>query len=268
VNRSPQYNLRATTLADVRELFETHHGYKSVSNLATYCFAVFEDDRPVAAYAWQPPPPGSAKSVCPEAPQGVLSLSRMVAVDRQDRRLKHISKPLRRQMNHMIDRTRWPVLVTYSDEGQGHNGFVYECSGWIPTVKHRALVHENAAGSRSSSYSNGRCGTRNLVHVGSTMIQRWENRICAKGEADAWMKSHGWRQVEIAGKTWKSGRQAHTYIRAAADHSDAIEDFVESTRRVGTPRSSREPEQIRGDGITAPEPVSSTNLETPTEATP
>jgi hypothetical protein len=33
-------------------------------------------------------------------------------------------------MNVLIDRTRWPVLVTYSDIGQGHTGHVYKCSGW------------------------------------------------------------------------------------------------------------------------------------------
>ena len=222
MNRSPKYDLRETTLDVVRALFETHHGYKSVSNSATYCFAVFEDDEPVAAYAWQPPPPGAAKSVCPEAPQGVLSLSRMVATPRPTddppgtRRLKHISKPLRRQMDHLIDRTRWPALVTYSDEGQGHNGFVYECSGWTATVKRKTPINENAAGARCSSYSNGKHGTRDLVRVGSTMIQRWENHVCTKGEAAVWMESHGWRRVPLVGKTWKSGRQAHTYVRVAA----------------------------------------------------
>jgi hypothetical protein len=219
VNRGPSYDLREVPLAKVRALFEAHHGYKSVSASATYCFGVFEDSEPVVAYAWQPPPPGAAKSVCPEAPQGVLSLSRMVAVPRKDRRLRHISKPLRRQMNHLIDRTRWPVLITYSDEGQvndkgePHNGFVYECSGWTATVRHRAPVHESIDGARCSSYSAGKHGTRDLVHVGSTWIQRWESHACAKGAADAWMALYGWERVALLGKTWKSGRQAHTYVR-------------------------------------------------------
>lgn len=213
MSRSPKYDLRETTLDVVRALFETHHGYKSVSRSATYCFAVFEDGEPVAAYAWQPPPPGAAKAVCPEAPHGVLSLSRMVAVPKESRQLKHISKPLRRQMNHLIDRTRWPVLVTYSDEGQGHNGFVYECSGWTKTIKRKAPVNENADGARCSSYSNGKHGRRDLIRKGFTWIQRWENRVCSPGEAANWLPDHGWRRVLIPGKTWKSGRQAHTYVR-------------------------------------------------------
>lgn len=220
--KPPAYDLRTATRDEVIELFEKHHGYKSASASMTYCFAVFEDGAPVAAYAWQPPPPGAAKSVCPEAPQGVLSLSRMVAVPKEQRRLKHISKPLRRQMNHLIDRTRWPVLVTYSDEGQvndkgdPHNGFVYECSGWTPTVRNKRPVNENADGTRCSSYSNGKHGRRELTRVGYTWIQRWENRVCSTGEAANWMTDHGWVRVPVPGKRWANGNQAHTYVQRRA----------------------------------------------------
>ena len=213
MTKAPAYDLRPATRADVLSLFETYHGYKSLSASMTYCFAVFEDGKAIAAFAWQPPPPGAAKAVCPEAPQGVLSLSRMVAVDRANRRLKHISKPLRRQMSHMIDRTRWPVLVTYSDEGQGHNGFVYECSGWARTLRSKRPISEDATGARRSSYSNGKHGTRELTRVGFTWIQRWEQRVCPSGFAALWMSSHGWKQTAIPGKTWKNGKQAHTYVR-------------------------------------------------------
>lgn len=211
--KSPSYDLRLVTRDDVVALFEQYHGYKSVSASMTYCFAVFENGAPVAAYAWQPPPPGAARAVCPEAPQGVLSLSRMVAVPKTERQLKHISKPLRRQMNHMIDRTRWPVLVTYSDEGQGHNGFVYQCSGWSPTVRSKRPVYEDDNGARRSSYSNGKHGRRELVKAGHTWIQRWEHRVCPSGEADTWMTSHGWVRVPVPGKRWANGNQAYTYIQ-------------------------------------------------------
>jgi hypothetical protein len=143
----------------------------------------------------------------------------MVAVKKKDRRLKHISKPLRRQMAHLIDRTRWPVLVTYSDKGQvndkgePHNGFVYQCSGWTATTLRKAQVNENSSGARCSSYSNGRHGSRDLIRAGSTLIQRWENWICPEGTAAIYMARHGWERVPLPGKVWKSGRQAYTYIR-------------------------------------------------------
>lgn len=205
-------------------LFEAHHGYRSLSECITYCFAVFEAGVPVAAFAWQPPPPGAAKSVCPEAPSAVLALSRMVAVPRTERRLQHISKPLKRQMRDLIDRSRWPVLVTYSDEGQGHTGHVYKCSGWQKTTRKRAQVHETTDGRRASVYSAGKRNARDLVRVEGTWIQRWEHRVCAVGEAAAWLARHGWTRVVIEGKTWANGSQAHRWVRTAFDDRALVLD--------------------------------------------
>ncbi len=206
----PTFDLRRTDQKAVRALFEQHHGYKSLGQAST-CFAVFEDGRAVAAFAWQPPPPGAAKSVCPEAPAGVLSLSRMVAVPKGQRRLKHISKPLKVQMHRLIDRTRWPVLVTYSDEGEGHTGYVYKCSGWTPTTRSKADVSENETGSRVSKYSNGR--RSHAQRTGFTWIQRWEHRVCPPGAAAEWMKAAGWSRIAIEGKVWANGSQRHTWVR-------------------------------------------------------
>jgi hypothetical protein len=208
----PNYDLRACRLADVVELFRTFHGYKSVGNAATYTFAVFENDKPVAAFVWAPPPPGAARSVCTEAPHAVLALSRMVAVPKTQRILKHISKPLRHQMTHMIDRTRWPVLITFHDEGQGHNGFVYKCSGWTQTTRTRRPIYTNDKGERASSYSNGIHGKRSLTKNGHTWLQRWENWICERGQAAQHLLKHDWVRVPL-GKIWRSGNQAFTYDR-------------------------------------------------------
>jgi hypothetical protein len=170
------YDLRPCSMAVVRALCAIHHGYGSAGNSATYAFAVYEGDRPVAAYAWQPPPVGAARRVYPEAPSGVL-----VAVPRAERMLNHVSRPLRQQMRRLIDRGRWPVLVTYSDEGQGHTGHVYKCSGWERTERARRPYFTDASGARASSYSNGAHGGRDLRYAGTTMIQRWEHWACGRG---------------------------------------------------------------------------------------
>lgn len=203
------------TLDEVRDLCERFHGYGSAGNAAVYSFGVFEDDALVAAYAWQPPPVGAVRAVCPEAPQGVLALSRMVAVPKDARRLKHVSKPLRAQMKREIDRTRWPVLLTYSDEGQGHTGYVYKCSGWEATTRARRPYFVDKDGRRASSYSNGRHGDRDLARGGHTFMQRWEHWACPRGDAYRWMYAHGWRRLPIPGKTWRSGNPAFTYEKAA-----------------------------------------------------
>lgn len=204
-------DLRPCSLDEVRSLVERFHGYQSMGSTATYAFAVYERDLAVAAFSWQPPPPGSAKSVCPEAPFAVLSLSRMVAVPKTDRNLKHISKPLMLQMKKFIDRTRWPVLVTYSDEGQGHTGYVYQCAGWSPTSRTTATTYE-VDGRRISSYSCGRSSRPQNSIKGKTILQRWEHWACLRGSADRFLKMHGWQRVPIPGKVWASGSPAFKLI--------------------------------------------------------
>lgn len=200
------------TLSEVEHLFRQHHGYKSVGGLATYCFAVREADNIVAAYTWQPPPPGCAKSVCPEAPEGVLSLSRMVAVPKTERNLKHVSKPLMEQMKKLIDRTRYPVLVTFSDSSLNHTGYVYQCSGWTKTRTSHNAYYENPKGERTSIYSNGGKMV-NVSKKGVTVLQRWEHRICEPGSTAEYMRANGWIREEIPGKKYRSGNPAYRYVK-------------------------------------------------------
>jgi hypothetical protein len=205
-------NVVQVQLDVVRDLCVRYHGYGSAGGVAVYSFAVYEHEVPVAAFSWQPPPPGAAKSMCPEAPAGVLSLSRMVAVPHEQRALRHISKPLRVQMHKLIDRTRWPVLVTYSDEGQGHTGHVYKCSGWQPTTRTRVAVRTHADGSRASRYANGSTGGRELVRAGWTWVQRWEHWACKRAESATWLQAHGWERVET-GRVYRSGAPGFKYMR-------------------------------------------------------
>lgn len=204
-------DLRSCALSDVEHLFAEFHGYKSVGRAATYCFAVYEDGAPVAAFVWNPPPPGAAKALS-AAPggAGVLALSRMVAVPQDTRRLKHISKPLRRQMRDRIDRGRWPVLVTYSDASLGHTGHVYRCSGWQEDGQRLRAYCENSDGQRRSMYSSGR--RSQATPTGTTTLTRWVHRACPTGTEEAWMAAHGWRRVPSAGRVWASGKPAFSWI--------------------------------------------------------
>lgn len=209
-----KFDLRAVQISDIEHLFERFHGYGGCGKLKTYAFAVFEKDLPIAAYIWLQPPIGAARSVCPEAPEGVLALSRMVAVPKDERRLKHISKPLKAQFN-IIDRGRYPVLITYSDEGQGHTGYVYKCSGMEMTLRSKVPYFVDSTGKRVSAYSNGKMRTSELTRGGTTFIQRWEHWICAKGEAAAHMAREGWVKEPIPGRVWRSGNQAHRIVKHA-----------------------------------------------------
>lgn len=206
--------IEACSLETVRDLCALHHGYGGAGGVSVYNWCVMEDKKAVAAFSWQPPAPGAATSVCPEHPAGVLALSRMVAVERPDRVLRHISKPLRRQMRSLIDRTRWPVLVTFSDEGQGHIGHVYKCSGWTKTTRKRVPIFEDGDGRRTSRYSNGKTGSRALIRIGWTFVQRWEHRVCPVGETAQYAEAQGWRRVP-SGRTYRSGHAAFRWERVS-----------------------------------------------------
>lgn len=223
----PKYDLREVTVGQVRHLFEAHRAYRSAGRVCTYAFAVFEPEpgererereRVVAAYLWQPPPPQAARSVCTVCSQGVLALSRMVAVPREGRALNHVSKPLRRQMRVLIDRTRWPVLITYSDESVGHDGYVYKCSGWLKTERNLADTYTTSDGRRASRYSNGITKPPEGAERGEAWIQRWEHWAAGGPEdqdpARALLEAR-WERVPVPGKFWRSGKPAHTYqVRA------------------------------------------------------
>lgn len=206
---APSYQLVETRLADVRHLFAENHAYASTGKVCVYVYAVIEDARPVAAFLWQPPPPGASRSVCIDCPQGVLALSRMVAVPRNERRLRHVSKPLRAQMIRKIDRSRWPVLVTYSDESVGHTGHVYKCSGWTKTTRKKVATF-TLDGRRVSRYSAGRTRVPEGAERGEAWIQRWEHWIAPDPAA---IFAASWRAEIVPGRTWRSGNLRQTYVR-------------------------------------------------------
>ena len=202
-------DIRTCELSEVERLCAAHHAYGGAGGTAVYCFGVYEDGALVAAFSWQPPPPGAALSTCREVPGGVLALSRMVAVPKDQRALRHISKPLRVIMRRLIDRTRWPVLITYSDESKGHTGHVYKCSGWQPTIKRKSAAYEDDDGRRVSVYSNGKQRPKALKRAGSKVTQRWEHWASTTPLAD--MTAAGWHRVPVEGKSWRSGAQAYKW---------------------------------------------------------
>lgn len=195
----------------VRHLFQKYHGYKDAGN-AGEVWACFERGKAVAAWTWQPPPPGAARLIAPECPSAVLSLSRMVATPRGEREW-HISKPLRWIMRHGLDRGRWPSLITYADTGEGHSGHVYKCSGWkkdgeVESVRYGDPKRPEV---RRSIYAAGK-RKQGLVVVGRTVLIRFVHRVCPKGQEKMWIAKHGWRR-EFNGKYWRNGAKQYEWVR-------------------------------------------------------
>jgi len=154
--KDPAYDLRRCSLADVRALCIAHHGYRSAGNTAVYAFGVYEDGRIVAAYAWQPPPPGAARSVCPEAPYGVLALSRMVAVPREERALRHVSRPPGKGVGAADPRDGWPHFLRLARIYQLRAVLAENVAG-LTHQKHRPYLEHLAAELEALGYVVPRC---------------------------------------------------------------------------------------------------------------
>jgi hypothetical protein len=82
---------------------------------------------------WLPPIRQAALSVHPGDPRGVLALSRLAVDDEVP--VNGASFLLAASMR-ALDRSRWPVLLTYADTRHGHTGAIYRATGW----RHLGLV--------------------------------------------------------------------------------------------------------------------------------
>jgi hypothetical protein len=124
------YAVRDVDLGSALWLVEAYHYAGGAANTATYLHGLFAQGQPwvcLGAAWWIPPTKHAAIASFPENWQGVLSLSRLVihpAVPKNG-----ASFLLGRSMA-MIDRERWPCLVTYADEWRGHTGGIYRATNW------------------------------------------------------------------------------------------------------------------------------------------
>jgi hypothetical protein len=114
-----------------QSLVRSWHYSAGGSNTAVYTFGLWRRDdwldiHAVAVSWWLPPTKTAALSIS-ENWNGVLALSRLVAKPGAP---KNTCSFLVRHSMRMIDRVRWPTLVSYADEWQGHSGAIYLACGW------------------------------------------------------------------------------------------------------------------------------------------
>lgn len=127
------WRVRPVSLDCARAMVVAHHYGKGGSNTAVATFGVmpadtiFEAD--AVAVAWfLPPTKICGASVWPDDPQAVVALSRLVATPAAP---KNTASFLLRHAVRLLDRERWPIVVTFADEWQGHTGGIYRAAGWI-----------------------------------------------------------------------------------------------------------------------------------------
>lgn len=118
---------------DVAErLVQRFHYAAGAANTATYLHGLFpidsfweQDCRGVAW--WIPPTKGAGQALAGDEWTGVLALSRL-AVDPE--MPGNAATYLMAASTRLLDRKRWPHLVTYADSWRGHSGAIYKATGW------------------------------------------------------------------------------------------------------------------------------------------
>lgn len=133
--RKGEWEVRPCHLDLCQALVRRYHYSHGGSNTAAYTCGLWRreqwlDSDCFGVSWWLPPTKTAGASVEPSNPQGVLAMSRLVCVPAAP---KNSCSFLIRHSMRFIDRKRWPVLVTYADEWQGHEGGIYKAladAGW------------------------------------------------------------------------------------------------------------------------------------------
>lgn len=130
--RRSDWIVRDTAPAIGRQLVIAYHYSRSTSNTATYLHGLFPagafwEMECVGVAWWIPPTKSAALATYPDNWQGVLSLSRLAIAPSAP---KNSASYLLGASMRLIDRNRWPCLVTYADEWQGHTGAIYRATNW------------------------------------------------------------------------------------------------------------------------------------------
>ena len=126
------WEVRVIALNTAAALVKRHHYARGGANTATYLHGLFRagalwDADCAGAAWWIPPTKSAALATYPDNWQGVLSLSRLIIVPGVP---KNACTFLLAASMKLIDRKRWPCLVTYADEAQGHKGTIYKACNW------------------------------------------------------------------------------------------------------------------------------------------
>lgn len=124
------YVVRPVSLREAVCAIRCYHYAKSASRTAVYAHGLFhaaDDDLILGAAIWLPPTLAAAKSVNASNPNGVLSLSRLALSPVVP---KNGSTFLLGKSMKLVDRKRWPTLLTYADTWQNHTGTIYKACNW------------------------------------------------------------------------------------------------------------------------------------------
>lgn len=134
--RKQDWWVQDCSIATARRLVEEYHYAEGGSNTRVCTHGLYARGQQGVIYPavgvawWIPPTKAAALAAYPKKWQGVLALSRLVVVPGVP---TNACSFLIRHSMRMIDRYRWPLLLTYADEWRGHGGTIYLAAGWTFT---------------------------------------------------------------------------------------------------------------------------------------
>jgi len=174
--RKGEWEVKTVELSAARNLVERYHYAKGGSNTATYRHGLFQREQIecVGVAWWIPPTKSAALATYPAYWRGVLALSRLVIAPGVP---KNACSFLLARSMAQIDRDRWPCLVTYADEWQGHIGTIYRASNWVEVGRTKPESTFILDGRMVSRKAGPKTRTRSeMKAIGAEMIGRYAKR--------------------------------------------------------------------------------------------
>lgn len=186
--RACDYVVRDISIRAARAFVRYYHYSAGASKTRVYTHGLFrvgyEDDDALALGVawWLPPTVAAARSVSVSNPNGVLSLSRLCVAPCVPK--NGASLLLGRSMR-LIDRKRWPHLLTYADTWRGHLGGIYRATNWsyvgetkpLPVFVNEGVVVSRKSGAKTKSNSEMRAD--GCVYAGSFVKHKFVHSTAA-----------------------------------------------------------------------------------------
>jgi len=177
--RRDDWEIGNVSIAVARELVKRFHYAKGAPNTRTYLHGVFPagefwETSCMGAAWWIPPTKTAAEATYPDNWQGVLALSRVVI--HPDAPHNAASFLVGASMR-LIDRERWPCLVTYADEWQGHTGAIYRATNWEERGKTKPERTYVKNGRMIARKAGGRTRTHGeMLEMGAECVGKFARR--------------------------------------------------------------------------------------------
>lgn len=174
--RAAEFEVKPISIATARRLVTENHYARGGSNTATYVHGLYRSGGFMEPWVqgaawWIPPTRSAAEATYPVNWQGVLSLSRLVCLPGLP--VNAATFLLGRSMR-LIDRHRWPCLVTYADTRKGHTGAIYRATGWTYCgLTAPEGTYEDVAGRQVARKAGGHTRTHaDMITLGYRFIGR------------------------------------------------------------------------------------------------